>query len=200
MGASSCSGKTGPEGDPGAVILSQLSAVRAAVPSNARRVRTMRHEPVFAGSCTSTQPDVTVVVMFMSSKAVSDVEGQVGGALAKAGWRKGVSSGPGKWYTEINGQKVLAENYVERWTKRLYSGQTEGATLQVGVPVGSTPHASLQWLLGARAASMGGPVKHCGEGIRSEEGNTQFPRGVVPAKVGVRTFNTKSPIRSSQAR
>ena len=167
IGASSCSGTSGPEGDSGGVILGQLSAVRAAVPTNARSVRVMRHEPVFTGSCTSTQPGVSVVVSFTSTQSVTDVERQVGSALAKAGWGNRAVSGPGKWDDEVNGQKVLAENYVERWTGHLHSGETEGATLQVGVPMGSASHAShasLQWLLGDQAASVGGPVMHCGEG------------------------------------
>jgi hypothetical protein len=134
------------------------------VPSTARDVRVMRHEPVFTGSCTSTQPSVTVVVSFMSTQLVSDIERHVGGDLAKAGWGDRALSAPGQWYDEINGHKVEAENYIERWTKHLHSGQTEGVTLQVGVPLGSPSHASLQWLLGAQAASVGGPVMHCGEG------------------------------------
>jgi len=107
---------------------------------------------------------VAVIVPFMSTESVHEVERQVAGRLSKVGWTGPTQAGPGTWFDEVDGRQVEAEHYIDRWTKRLRSGMTEHVTLQVAVPLDSPSHSPLSWLLGATAASVGGPVMHCGEG------------------------------------
>lgn len=164
LGASSCSGNSGPVGDPGGAIIRQLSTIQMAVPPGAHAGHPVRQEPVFTRSCFSTQPGVGFSVSFVSTESVQRVRSQVARDLGKTGWGHPTHDGPGVWYTRVNGRQLEADNYIDRWNKRLLSGMKEEATLQVGVPLGSSSHAPLTWLLGATAASVGGPTMHCGEG------------------------------------
>ena len=152
----------GPVGDPGGVILAELSTIKSAVPQSAQITRMLRAEPHYTGSCTSTTPDVQVAgVSFSSVADVNVVESHVAAHLRTAGWTHHTES-VGRWYDNLDGQQVLANNYVYRWQKRLTQGTTAGATLQVGVPVsGWTSGDPLVWTLGATSLGVGGPKMHC---------------------------------------
>lgn len=154
----------GPVGDPGGVILAELSAIKGAVPPGAHITHAVRAEPHYTGSCTSTTPDVQVYMSFTSIADVNVVESQVAAHLRTAGWSHHTESG-GRWYDNIGSEQVLANNFIYRWRKRLPQGTTAGATLQVGIPVsGWNSGEPLIWNLGATSPGIGGPKMHCGSG------------------------------------
>jgi hypothetical protein len=98
---------------------------------------------------------------FSSIADVNDVQSEVAAHLRTAGWVHHTEIG-GRWYDEIGGQQVLANNYVYRWRKSLSQGTTAEATLQVGIPVtGWSSGEPLVWNLGATSPGVGGPKMHC---------------------------------------
>ena len=112
----------------------------------------------------STTPDVQVDMSFRSREPPNGVEAAVAARLRSEGWSHYSKTGPGKWYDEIDGQYVLANNWIYRWRKVLPQGVRAGATLQVSVPVtGWAMGKPLVWNLGSAAPGVGEPKRHCGE-------------------------------------
>ena len=165
VSANANAGFVGPPGDPGGSILKELLTIKGAVPQHALISGSFATEPHLTDSCTSTTPDVQVDMSFTSREPQSDVEAAVAAHLRSKGWSHYSKTGPGKWYDEINGHQVLANNWVYRWQKVLPQGVKAGTTLQVGVPVtGWVTGKPLVWNLGSAASGVGEPKRHCGEG------------------------------------
>ena len=152
-------------GDPGGAILKELLTIKHAVPRHSSIDGLVAAEPHLTDSCTSSTPDVQVDMNFTSRESLKTVESAVASHLVAFGWSHYSNSGPAKWYDNINGQQVLANNSGYRWQKVLRQGVRAGATLQVGVPVtGWTLGMPLVWNLGAISPGVDEPKTHCGSG------------------------------------
>ena len=101
-----------------------------------------------------------MIFNFASAQPVDVIQHEVGRRLAQLGWKDPTAAGPGRWYSDVGGQLVLANNYIYRWSKRLRTGVTSGATLQVPVPLNGATR-KLIWSLGATAPAIGGPKMNC---------------------------------------
>ena len=165
VSASADVGSVRPLGDPGGSILKELLTIKAAVPRHSPVSGLYASEPRLTDSCTSTTPDVQVDMGFTSRESLNRIEATVAARLRTKGWSHYSKSGPGRWYDEINGQQVLANNWIYRWQKVLPQGVKAGTTLQVGVPVtGWAMGRPLVWNLGSAAPGVGEPKRHCGGG------------------------------------
>ena len=154
-----------PVGDPGGAILAELSTLKRAVPVDADITDIVRTEPHFTGSCGTTRSSVQVTVFFSSPTSIGGVRSDVAARLNGARWVHYSASGPDRWYDNIGGKQVLADNFIYRWRKRLRQGSTAEAALEVGVPVsGRNRREPLEWTFGAISPAVGGPVMHCGSG------------------------------------
>jgi hypothetical protein len=155
VSASANVGSVRPTGDPGGSILKELLTIKAAVPQYSPVSGLWASEPHLTDSCTSTTPDVQVDMNFTSRESLNRIEATVAARLRTKGWSHYSKTGRGKWYDEINGRQVLANNWIYRWLKVLPQGVRAGTTLQVGVPVtGWAMGKPLVWNLGSAAPGL----------------------------------------------
>jgi hypothetical protein len=159
--AANTGASAGPVGDPNGLILSELSAIRSAVPPRATDVRAYGQEPVITHSCFSTMPGVAERMTFGSTAPVAVVQSDVDANLRHSGWgHRSASVLHGT--TVVGNRQEPVDNPVERWTRRLPQG-TAGASLSVSYLAPSPRRGQmLEWLLAATAMGVGEPKRHCG--------------------------------------
>jgi hypothetical protein len=146
-------------GDPGGLVLRELSPVSSAVPSGSTIVDSRRNDSVWSPACPGNSygragwSGVEVFTIFKSANAVQTIVSTVGNALESQGWTPTVPVDDAAWqYTP------LAE-----WTRSLPGTTSAKAVVfqypQDGSPSPGTPGSA--WMLGAEGKTPGYALPGC---------------------------------------
>jgi len=146
-------------GDPGGMVLRELSPVAEAVPSGSTVVSSSKNDAVWSDACADNSggragwSGVEVLTIFKSMDASQTVVGAVGTAMATQGWTPTLPVDDAAWqYTP-----------VAVWTKAV-TGTTSAKVVAFQYPQNASPSPSTPgtaWMLGAEGKTPGYALPGC---------------------------------------